>query len=176
MAAPSAGGRARRPAWVEVDLSAVAANVAALCSLARPAALCAVVKADAYGHGSVPVASSALRAGATWLGVALAAEGAVLREAGIDAPILVLSEPSPEELDDVVERVLDATGRIDLVHANGSRDKPGSGADRHDNFATGQLEPDAILRMVKGAGDVPVICETPWPGIADDIAYLRANL
>ena len=102
IAAPSAGGRARRPAWVEVDLSAVAANVAALCSLARPAALCAVVKADAYGHGSVPVASSALRAGATWLGVALAAEGAVLREAGIDAPILVLSEPSPEELDDVV--------------------------------------------------------------------------
>lgn len=81
-----------------------------------------------------------------------------------------------EELDDVVERVLEATGRIDLVHANGSRDKPGSGADRHENFATGQLDPETILKMVKAAGEVPVICETPWPGIADDIAYLRENL
>ncbi len=100
----AAGARqpARRPAWVEVDLRAVAANVATLGALAAPAALCAVVKADGYGHGSVPVALAALRAGATWLGVAMAAEGAVLRAAGIDAPILVLSEPSPEELPDVV--------------------------------------------------------------------------
>ena len=81
-----------------------------------------------------------------------------------------------EDLADVVDRVLEATGRIDLVHANGSRDKAGSGADRHDNFATGQLAPESILAMVKAAGDVPVICETPWPGIADDIAYLRGNL
>lgn len=81
-----------------------------------------------------------------------------------------------EDLDGVVERVLEATGRIDLVHANGSRDRPGTGADRHANFADGRLGPDAVATMVKAAGDVPVICETPWPGIADDIAYLRANL
>jgi deoxyribonuclease-4 len=81
-----------------------------------------------------------------------------------------------EELTDVVKRVLDATGRIDLVHANGSRDKAGSGADRHENFDKSQLEPDAILEMVKSAGAPVVICETPWPGIADDIAYLRDNL
>jgi deoxyribonuclease-4 len=81
-----------------------------------------------------------------------------------------------EDLSDVVKRVLDATGRIDLVHANGSRDKPGSGADRHANFDTGQLAPEAILEMVKAAGAPVVICETPWPGIADDIAYLRSNI
>ncbi|HJR46495.1 MAG TPA: deoxyribonuclease IV [Actinomycetota bacterium] len=81
-----------------------------------------------------------------------------------------------EDLDDVVERVLKVTGRIDLVHANGSRDKPGSGADRHANFATGQLGPDVVVDMVRAAGDVPVICETPWPGIADDIAVLREAL
>ena len=56
----------------------------------------AVVKADAYGHGAVPAAEAALEGGATWLGVALVEEGVALREAGIDAPVLVLSEPPAE--------------------------------------------------------------------------------
>lgn len=81
-----------------------------------------------------------------------------------------------EDLSSVVERVFEATGRIDLVHANSSRDKPGSGADRHANFDEGQIDKEMLLEMVRGAGGVPVICETPWPGIADDIAYLRDNL
>ena len=59
------------------------------------AELMAVVKADAYGHGDVPVARAALEGGATWLGVALVEEGLRLREAGIEAPILVLSEFPP---------------------------------------------------------------------------------
>ncbi|MCJ7439163.1 MAG: alanine racemase [Acidimicrobiia bacterium] len=84
-----------RPVWGEVDLDAVRANTRVLAELARPASLLAVVKADAYGHGAVPVARAALDAGATWLGVALVEEGAALRGAGIDAPILVLSEPAP---------------------------------------------------------------------------------
>ncbi|MGH9024555.1 MAG: alanine racemase [Acidimicrobiia bacterium] len=82
-----------RPAWVEVDLGAIRANVAALAEAARPARLMAVVKAGAYGHGAVPVARAALDASATWLGVALVEEGIELRDAGIRAPILVLSEP-----------------------------------------------------------------------------------
>ncbi|MGI9119255.1 MAG: alanine racemase [Acidimicrobiales bacterium] len=90
-----------RPAWVEVDLDAVAANVRTLAAVAGPAQLCAVVKADGYGHGAVAVARSALAAGASWLGVAMVGEAQVLRAAGIAAPILVLSEPSPPELDDV---------------------------------------------------------------------------
>jgi alanine racemase len=93
---------ARRPAWVEVDHDAIAANVAALATTAAPSLLCAVVKADAYGHGAVEVARTALASGASWLAVALAGEGASLRAAGIDAPILVLAEPSPAEWDDVV--------------------------------------------------------------------------
>ena len=59
------------------------------------AALLAVVKADGYGHGAVPVARAALDAGAAALGVALVEEGIELRDAGIDAPVLVLSEPVP---------------------------------------------------------------------------------
>lgn len=84
-----------RPVWGEVDLGAVRANTRTLVDRARPAALLAVVKADAYGHGAVPVARAALDAGASWLGVALVEEGAALREAGIDARILLLSEPAP---------------------------------------------------------------------------------
>ncbi len=92
----------RRPAWAEVDLDAVAANVRALVATAAPAAVCAVVKADGYGHGAVPVAEAALAAGASWLGVAMSAEAVPLRAAGIDAPVLLLSEPAPAELDEVV--------------------------------------------------------------------------
>jgi alanine racemase len=85
-----------RPAWGEVDLGAVEANVRALAAVASPAQLLAVVKADAYGHGAVPIAEAALAAGARWLGVALVEEGTALRDAGIDVPVLVLSEPPPD--------------------------------------------------------------------------------
>ncbi len=91
-----------RPVWGEIDLGAVRANVATLAALASPARFLAVVKADGYGHGAVPIAEAALEAGAAWLGVALVEEGAELRRAGIDAPILVLSEPSPAAADAVV--------------------------------------------------------------------------
>lgn len=81
-----------------------------------------------------------------------------------------------EDIVDVVERVLEATRRIDLVHANSSRDEPGTGADRHANFASGKMDPEAIVAMVKAAGAPAVICETPARGIADDLAFLRARL
>jgi alanine racemase len=79
-----------RPTRVIVDLDAIRHNVRTL----QPdgVELMAVVKADAYGHGDVPVARAALEAGATWLGVALVEEGLALRMAGVEAPILVLSE------------------------------------------------------------------------------------
>jgi deoxyribonuclease-4 len=81
-----------------------------------------------------------------------------------------------EELSDVVERVIDAVGTIDVLHCNDSRDKPGTGADRHANFATGEMDDDALVEMVRAAKAPVVICETPWTGISDDIAYLRAHL
>ena len=81
-----------------------------------------------------------------------------------------------EDLSDVVDRVLEATGRIDLVHANSSRDDAGSGADRHANFADGQMDVEAIAAMVKASRVKAVICETPWPNIADDIAWLAERI
>lgn len=86
-------GGSLRQAWVEIDLDAIKHNAALLAERASPAELLAVVKADGYGHGATPVARAALECGASWLGVALVEEGIALREAGIDAPILVLSEP-----------------------------------------------------------------------------------
>jgi alanine racemase len=87
---------------VEVDLAAVRHNVAVLGQTSAPAEMCAVVKADAYAHGDVPVAEAALEAGATWLAVALVEEGIRLREAGIEAPILLLSEPDHGDAGEVV--------------------------------------------------------------------------
>lgn len=91
-----------RAARAEVDLDAVAHNVATLAGLASPARLCAVVKADGYGHGAIAVGTAALDAGAEWLAVALIEEGAVLRKAGVTAPILVLSEPRRADFDAAV--------------------------------------------------------------------------
>ena len=87
-----------RPSWVEVDLNAIEHNVRQIGRVIGDAELCAVVKADAYGHGDIPVAEAAIRGGAGWLAVALVEEGLRLREADIDVPILVLSEPSPSDV------------------------------------------------------------------------------
>ena len=91
-----------RPAWADIDLDAVRHNASLLVRVSHPASLCAVVKADGYGHGAVPVARAALEGGAEWLAVALVEEGVALREAGIDAPILLLSEPPVEAMAEAV--------------------------------------------------------------------------
>ena len=84
-------GLARQRAWVEVNTAAISANARSLKRQIGPAtSLMAVVKADGYGHGSVPVARAALSGGASQCGVATLAEGIELRRAGIEAPILVL--------------------------------------------------------------------------------------
>lgn len=85
-----------RPTQALIDRGAIVRNTRRLRDAAGDGAeLCAVVKADGYGHGIVTAARATLEGGATWLAVALVEEGVVLREAGIDAPVLVLSEPPP---------------------------------------------------------------------------------
>jgi len=86
-------------AVARVNLAAIERNLARMRrELAADGALCAVVKADGYGHGAVPVARAALDGGATWLAVVAAHEAAALRAAGIHAPILVMGALSPHEL------------------------------------------------------------------------------
>jgi alanine racemase len=98
-----------RPDWVEVDLAAVRSNAALLSDLVRPSQLMAVVKADAYGHGALQVAGAALAGGASWLAVALVEEGVALRDGGVSAPILLLSEPLPTAMEDALAHGLTLT-------------------------------------------------------------------
>ena len=93
--------------------------------LIKPSELCAVVKADGYGHGDVPVAVEAVEAGATRLAVALVEEGVRLREAGLDLPIITLSEPDPTSLSDLIEFQITpsvyTTETVSLLDAAGSK-------------------------------------------------------
>ncbi len=83
--------RPGRPTWVEIDLNAVANNVQRIAEIVGPKVrIMAVLKADAYGHGAVRIARTALNHGVSYLGVACLGEAEVLREAGIQAPILIL--------------------------------------------------------------------------------------
>jgi alanine racemase len=86
-------------AIAEVNVAAIERNVARLRGgLAAGTELCAVVKADGYGHGAAPAATAALAGGAASLAVATADEAAALRAAGIEAPVLAMGAISPEEL------------------------------------------------------------------------------
>jgi alanine racemase len=101
----------RQRAWVEVDLAALAHNVRTLKAwLAPNTKLMAVVKADAYGHGAVTVAQTALAHGADSLAIATLAEGLELRATGITAPILVLGAiNAPEDIQATAAWDLEAT-------------------------------------------------------------------
>jgi alanine racemase len=162
-----------RPAWVEVDLAAITANVAHLCEVVAPATVCAVVKADGYGHGAVHAARAALAGGASRLGVALAEEGHELRQAGIDVPVLVLSEPPAEAMALVVEdgltaSVYTAEGLAALLDAARSRAGAGAGTGRrpapvpvHLKVDTGMhrvgASPEGILDLARAVATEPAL-------------------
>lgn len=82
-----------------------------------------------------------------------------------------------EDLIGLVDRIRAITGRVDLIHANDSRDLADSGADRHANLGQGQADPDGIVAVVRDAG-VPVVVETPGgpEEHAADLAWLRDRL
>jgi len=98
-----------RWAWAEINLSAVVHNVRVLATESAPSEVWAVVKANAYGHGALQCATTALESGATGLCVALADEAIALRQAGVSAPILVMSEQPPQQHEDMIKYGLIAT-------------------------------------------------------------------
>jgi deoxyribonuclease-4 len=75
-----------------------------------------------------------------------------------------------ERLSDAVDRVLAIVGKIDLLHANDSKDPAGSGRDRHENLGRGQIGPGTLKDMIRTAG-APVVCETPG-----DVEEMRADV
>ncbi|MGE5227908.1 MAG: alanine racemase [Planctomycetaceae bacterium] len=171
-----------RPTWVEVDLGAIRRNAEAL----RPegAELMAVVKANAYGHGDTAVATAAIEAGATWLGVALVEEGRALRDAGLDARILVLSEPPPGSEAAVWAADLTPTVYTDQGLRRLAAAAPEAGRAVHVKVDTGMHRvgvwpPEAVpafLRSVAGAG---LSVEGLWTHLAsseDDRAFSEHQL
>jgi alanine racemase len=98
-----------RPAWLEIDLSAISSNIGAVHRLVGPQTdVMAVIKANAYGHGLEQVAKAAICGGAAALGVAILQEGLKLREAGIDAPVVVLGPTLPDQAEALVAAKLSA--------------------------------------------------------------------
>ncbi len=123
-----------------VDLDAVAANVGVLAERAPGAAVMAVVKADAYGHGLLPCARAALAGGATWLGVAQVAEALALRAGGVTAPVLCWLATPGGDLADAVAADVDVS-----VAAPWALDEAVTAAREHDRPARVHLKVDTGL-------------------------------
>jgi alanine racemase len=113
-------------AFVEIDLKAIAKNIKWL-KRGTKAEILAVVKADAYGHGLIPVAKTALKAGATWLGVALLEEALLLRKAKIKAPLIAWLTPPGEDLvaaiKNEVQLAIPSITHLKLIEAAGKKAK-----------------------------------------------------
>ena len=112
-----------RPTIAAISLSAIRHNVRAIKDkVGPPCRVMAVVKADAYGHGMIPVARAALDAGAQWLGIATVDEAVALRDAGIkNTPIMILGPSFPEDAEVLVEHDISiAVGSLDVARALGA--------------------------------------------------------
>lgn len=149
------------PVWAEVDLGAVAHNVREIRRItAKNAAVMAVVKANAYGHGAAAVSKAALEGGAGWLGVARVSEGAELRAAGIEAPVLVLGYTPPQAVATALRLNLSLTAyTLDMaVTAAGVAASLGVKARLHFKVDTGMgrlgwlPEKKAVQEILKAAG------------------------
>ncbi|HLF61487.1 MAG TPA: alanine racemase [Acidimicrobiia bacterium] len=170
-----------RPTYAEIDLGAIRHNVAALAAVIAPSEVCAVVKADAYGHGDAPVAEAAVEAGATRLAVALVEEGVRLREAGIEAPILVLSEPDTSSLPEIATWSLTPT-----VYSNSCIEALGSsapGSEVHIKIDTGMHRVGASPRLLRdlvtsarGAGLEVAGIWTHFPVADEDPVFTRHQI
>lgn len=151
-----------RPAFLEIDLAAVRGNLEAIQHIVgQNTAIAAIVKANAYGHGAIEVSRAALGAGARMLCVAIVNEGIELREAGIDAPILVLGPPDAEEIDDTLAHDL-MPSLSDTAHAEVVADAARR-ADRvaqvHVKLDTGMGRHGARPRAAQALADT--LAETP---------------
>jgi alanine racemase len=172
-------------ALARVDLAAIERNCATLARAAAPAALCAVVKADGYGHGAVPAARAAQAGGARWLAVATAAEAAELRAAAIAGPLLVMGALAEAELDVALEARADVVAwREDFVAAIAAHPRA-HGAGVHVKLDTGMgrlgtRDADEAARAAAAVAAAPGLrlagAMTHFATSDDDPGFARAQL
>jgi alanine racemase len=195
---PTAGlaGTSLRAAAV-IELDAIRQSTAELVRRAGPAAVMAVVKADAYGHGMLPAARAALEAGATWLGTSALEEGLQLRAAGITAPILSwlaapgeplhqgvtagidLSASAPWAMQEIAEaaRVADRPARVHLKIDTGLHRAGATAADWPDLLATaGRLQAAGLVEVVGVWSHFAYADEPGHPTIGRQIEAFRAGV
>lgn len=154
-----------RPTWAEIDLSAIAHNIEALRRITRPGVrLMTVIKANAYGHGTVEVAKACAQSGVDFLGVALQGEACQLRANRIDTPILVLGyTPAVGALTTVLNGFRQTVFDVDSVQAlSRAAAETGKNAFIHVKIDTGMsrigFQPDeAGLQTVAGFFETPGI-------------------
>ncbi len=170
--------------WVEIDLDAIAGNVAAVKSVLEPGVrLLAVVKADGYGHGLVPAARVAVAGGVEMLGVTHPGDGAALRQAGITAPVLVFRPLLPGEEETAVQcgLTLSVGSLPQAQHLSAATDRCGREATVHLKIETGMgrtgFSPEALRGVLDKLLNLPGL---RWEGIythfaaaSDDPNYTR---
>ena len=144
--------------WVVVDLQAIEGNVRSTLALTRSSVM-AVVKANGYGHGAVPVAQAAIRGGAAWLAVARIEEGFELREAGIQKPILLLGHIPISRYQEAIEAGISLTiwETTHLQAAAQAADEVGQPARLHLKVDTGMsrlgVQPQEAVGMARQIAD-----------------------
>jgi alanine racemase len=146
--------------WVEVDLGAIENNLRYFQHRSQ-AAVMAIVKGNAYGHGTIPVAQAALRAGARWLGIARHNEAIQLRQAGIDVPMLLLGYTPPGQLEDAIRQGVSLTvwSAEQIENASTAASRLSSTARLHLKVDTGMSRvgttPETALELAKKIASTP---------------------
>ena len=173
-------------ALARVDLGAIERNARTLAAVAGPAALCAVVKGDGYGHGMVPAARAARAGGASWLAVATAEEARGLREGGLDGPVLVMGALSEEELAVAVAARADVVAWREAFVERLAALPGAAGTPVHVKLDTGMgrlgtRDPDEATRVadaVAAAGELRLVGAMTHFATADehDPSFLREQL
>ncbi len=180
----------RRPAWIEVDRTVLERNALKMANVVAPSVLCAVVKADGYGHGAIESAKAFVKGGAHWLAVAVVEEGIELRRAGIDEPILLLSEPLGGGMEEAVVHKLVPTiytheGIVQLVQATKKLGSQGESTQFHIKVDTGMhrvgCAPGQLVDLVELASQFREITLSGlWThfALADDLSsdFSRAQI
>jgi len=152
-----------RWAWAEIDLDAIAHNVRALKAwVGEKTHLLAIVKGNGYGHGALPVARTALEAGATWLGVNMCDEGIQLRQGGISAPILIVGFTPPSQAATLVaQRLVPTVNTVEMAEAISAAASPADPLPVHVKVDTGLsrygLMPDEVVPFARRLGQMPGI-------------------
>jgi alanine racemase len=163
---------AQRWAWAEIDLGALRHNVETLAAHLGSQELWAVVKADAYGHGAIECARVALQSGAQGLCVALVSEGIALRQAGINAPILIMSEQPAEQHRDIISYGLIATLYNEATITQFART-----ANDLEIMATVHVKVDSGMHRVGASPENAVkvanlVAESPWLSLEGMFTHL----